>query len=59
MISLCVTFQRKIQKAPLDPKWTELAKKQLKGKDPAQTLMWHTTEGIEIKPLYTVDDVAG
>jgi methylmalonyl-CoA mutase len=43
----------------LDPKWTELAKKQLKGKDPEKTLTWHTTEGIDIKPLYTADDVVG
>ena len=42
---------------PLDPKWTEAAKKQLKGKDP-NLLKTTTNEGIEIKPIYTEDDIA-
>ena len=29
---------------PLHPEWTELAKKQLKGADPAEKLTWHTPE---------------
>uniref|UniRef100_A0A1X7T0Q4 Uncharacterized protein n=1 Tax=Amphimedon queenslandica TaxID=400682 RepID=A0A1X7T0Q4_AMPQE len=28
----------------LDAEWFELAKKQLKGKDPSQTLTWNTPE---------------
>ena len=40
----------------LDPKWSEAAKKQLKGKDPAE-LVWKTPEGITIKPLYTSADL--
>jgi methylmalonyl-CoA mutase len=40
----------------LDPKWSEAAKKQLKGKDPAK-LVWNTPEGIAIKPLYTSADL--
>ena len=36
--------------------WLDLATKELKGKDPA-SLNWQTPEGIEIKPLYTVDDL--
>jgi len=40
----------------LDPDWTELAKKQLKGKDP-KSLVWETAEGISVKPLYTADDL--
>jgi len=40
----------------LDPKWSEAAKKQLKGKDPAE-LAWKTPEGITIKPLYTSADL--
>ena len=31
-------------KQPLDPEWVELAKKQLRGKDPEETLTWHTAE---------------
>ncbi|KAG1688205.1 Methylmalonyl-CoA mutase, mitochondrial [Nymphon striatum] len=38
------------------PEWAAIAKKPLKGKDP-ETLTWHTSEGIDIKPLYTKDDV--
>ena len=40
----------------MDPTWTDAAKKQMKGKDPA-TLTWNTLEGIPIKPLYTKDDI--
>ena len=42
----------------LDPAWSELAKKQLKGKDPAK-LAWQTAEGLTVKPLYTAEDVPG
>ncbi|XP_055338601.1 methylmalonyl-CoA mutase, mitochondrial-like [Paramacrobiotus metropolitanus] len=41
---------------PLHPEWTELAKKQMKGGDPAAKLTWKTVEGLEIKPLYTKTD---
>ena len=37
--------------------WRSLAEKELK-RDP-DTLAWHTPEGIDIKPLYTEEDVAG
>ncbi|MHC9541333.1 MAG: methylmalonyl-CoA mutase [Vulcanimicrobiota bacterium] len=36
--------------------WTQAATKQLKGKDPS-TLNWHSPEGIEIRPLYTAEDL--
>ena len=29
---------------PLDNEWTELAKKQLKGRNPEEALTWHTPE---------------
>ena len=46
-------------KTPADlSKWTELATKERKGKDPAD-LVWHTPEGIDVKPLYTAADVQG
>ena len=32
------------QGQPLDPEWTEMAKKQLKGADPAEKLTWRTPE---------------
>ena len=38
--------------------WAELAKKELKGGDPEQ-LTWRTPEGIDVKPLYTADDLTG
>ncbi len=38
--------------------WHELATKELRGRKP-EDLTWHTLEGIDVKPLYTEDDVAG
>jgi methylmalonyl-CoA mutase len=38
--------------------WTALAARELKGADP-DSLIWHTLEGIAVKPLYTAADVAG
>jgi methylmalonyl-CoA mutase len=35
--------------------WTAAAAKEVKGKD----LTWRTPEGIDVKPLYTAEDVAG
>jgi len=40
---------------PTRDDWKALADKEVKGKD----LAWHTPEGIEVKPLYTAEDVAG
>jgi methylmalonyl-CoA mutase len=39
-------------------RWRELAAKELRGTDPDE-LVWHTPEGIDVKPLYTSDDLAG
>jgi methylmalonyl-CoA mutase len=36
--------------------WRALASKDLKGADP-DTLTWHTPEGVDVKPLYTHDDL--
>ncbi len=38
--------------------WQELAKKELKGRSP-EDLIWHTPEGIDVKPLYTARDLEG
>ncbi len=39
-------------------KWEELAAKQLRGKN-LEDLNWMTPEGIEVKPLYTAEDIEG
>lgn len=36
--------------------WEKLLKSDLKGKNP-ESLIWHTPEGIDIKPLYTLQDL--
>ena len=38
--------------------WTDLAKKEIKSQT-LDRLLWKTPEGIEIKPLYTSEDVTG
>ncbi|CAL8147565.1 unnamed protein product [Orchesella dallaii] len=40
----------------MDPEWSELAKKELKGKSPGDELLWYTNEDVVIKPLYTTRD---
>lgn len=40
----------------LHDEWKKLATAQLKDKAP-ETLLWHTDEGITIKPIYTKEDV--
>ena len=50
---------RHLVKAPLDPEWAALARKQLKGKDPEQELLWYTNEDVTLKPLYTAKDTEG
>ncbi len=37
--------------------WRAAAEKEIK-RDP-ETLVWHTPEGIDVKPLYIADDIAG
>lgn len=50
------TFRCQDQKE-IHKEWASLAKKQLKGKNP-EDLIWHTPEGINIKPVYTKADTA-
>ena len=38
--------------------WRSLAERELKGQSP-DGLVWHTPEGIEVRPLYTAEDGAG
>ncbi|MBT6385556.1 MAG: methylmalonyl-CoA mutase, partial [Alphaproteobacteria bacterium] len=42
------------KKTPAD--WRELASKEMKGRDPDE-LVWKTPEGIDVKPLYTAEDL--
>ena len=39
-------------------KWEEIATKQMRGKT-LEGLNWMTPEGIEVKPLYTAEDIEG
>ncbi len=41
---------------PKPEQWTELAKKELRGR-PLEELTWNTPEGIAVKPLYTAADL--
>ena len=41
---------------PQMQQWKELAEKQMKGKS-VDTLLWDTPEGIQVKPLYTAEDL--
>ncbi|MDF1593280.1 MAG: methylmalonyl-CoA mutase [Desulfobacterales bacterium] len=43
---------------PDKQKWSALVKKELRG-EPVETLNWMTPEGIEVKPLYTAEDLEG
>ncbi|QTA79386.1 Methylmalonyl-CoA mutase-like [Desulfonema limicola] len=43
---------------PDKQKWVELATKQLRGKT-LESLEWMTPEGINVKPLYTAEDIEG
>eukprot|EP00795_Rhopilema_esculentum_P014723 gene14723-5823_t len=45
-----------LHREPLHPEWAEKAKKEIKGADPNEKLMWNTPEGIKVKPLYTKRD---
>lgn len=43
---------------PEKQKWIDLATKQMKGK-PLEGLDWDTPEGIQVRPLYTAEDIEG
>uniref|UniRef100_A0A7N9B1S9 Methylmalonyl-CoA mutase, mitochondrial n=1 Tax=Mastacembelus armatus TaxID=205130 RepID=A0A7N9B1S9_9TELE len=58
MVNFIKCTQASQTQVELDPEWAGLAKKQLKGKNP-EDLIWHTPEGIDIKPVYTKADSAG
>ncbi|KAJ3209442.1 hypothetical protein HK099_008515, partial [Clydaea vesicula] len=44
---------------PFHSEWNKLVTKELKGKDPVETLTWKTPEGINVKPLYSKQDIEG
>ena len=41
---------------PEKQKWVDLSTKELRGK-PLESLNWNTPEGIEVKPVYTAEDI--
>ncbi|MGU3398749.1 methylmalonyl-CoA mutase [Brucellaceae bacterium D45D] len=41
---------------PTRQEWSKLAEKELKR--PVEDIIWHTPEGIDVKPLYTAEDLA-
>ena len=43
---------------PDKEKWIEIATKEMRGK-PLETLDWMTPEGIQVKPLYSAEDIEG
>ena len=43
---------------PLPPSWVAAAAKETKIADVQGELTWYTAEGIDVKPLYTADDLA-
>jgi len=51
----CQLAWRSLHRQQLHPEWAAFAEKQLKGKNP-KDLIWHTPEGIDIKPLYSKRD---
>lgn len=44
--------------ADMYEKWKEAAAKELRGK-PVDDLLWHTDEGISVKPVYFAEDIEG
>ena len=42
----------------MPPDWMKLAAKELKDR-PLESLVWHTPEGFDVKPLYTAADLEG
>lgn len=44
--------ERERTRAPLNAEWAELARKQLKGADPAEALSWKTPEVSELVAVY-------
>jgi hypothetical protein len=43
---------------PLPPSWVAAAAKETKISDVQGELTWYTAEGIDVKPLYTAQDLA-
>ncbi len=55
----CRHYRRtKMTKKPMNRDWLDLASREMKGGNP-EDLIWQTPEGIDVKPLYTRDDLEG
>jgi methylmalonyl-CoA mutase len=46
-------LRRRSSTLPLHPEWAAKVKKELKGKDPVETLTWKTAEVSELLPWAT------
>ncbi|KAI1309963.1 hypothetical protein EDD11_003943 [Mortierella claussenii] len=55
-IVVVVAYTTERARQPLHEHWAKLATKELKGKDPEETLTWRTAEGLNVKPVYTQAD---
>jgi methylmalonyl-CoA mutase len=55
VLTTCQSRSSSSTDKPLNPRWSELAKKQMKGKDPS-SLQTPTFEVIDLKPVYTAED---
>ncbi|KAJ1980969.1 hypothetical protein H4R34_002254 [Dimargaris verticillata] len=56
--TVCRLYASDATQEPFHPEWASRAKKEIKGKDPAKALAWHTPEGIDVKPMYSKRDTA-
>eukprot|EP00126_Sphaerothecum_destruens_P002276 Sdes_comp15710_c1_seq1m4745 len=57
MKSISKTFKRFCSGKPIPSIWTQLAAKEIKNPNPESALTWKTPEGIDVKPVYTREDV--
>lgn len=56
-IARTLTATKHYEHLPISTEWAAAARQAMKGKDPDE-LIWHTPEGIRIKPIYTPLDRA-
>lgn len=57
--ALVRTSRLRLNNVPLPADWIKTATKELRGKATPESLKFDTAEGIEIKPIYTAEDVKG
>eukprot|EP01029_Cantina_marsupialis_P026983 TRINITY_DN7404_c0_g2_i1.p1 TRINITY_DN7404_c0_g2~~TRINITY_DN7404_c0_g2_i1.p1 ORF type:complete len:768 (-),score=290.65 TRINITY_DN7404_c0_g2_i1:231-2447(-) len=55
---LSIRAARAFSAVPINQQWADMVQKELKGKKTAEQLVTKMPEGINMKPLYTAEDVA-